>query len=122
MSQHQLAKSIDVDSRCVHALVNGKESVTAEMALRLSRFFGTSARFWTGLQSQYDLEVTKDRIATELSLVKRLKANGIDLEAESPSIQSLIRISRREVLNHLISVGTYFGRPTLLPYRQQFMV
>ena len=85
MSQYQLAKSINVDSRCIHTLVNGKDSITAEMALRLSRFFGASARFWTGLQSQYDLEVTKDRISAELNSVKRLKVNGLDLETKLPS-------------------------------------
>ena len=85
MSHHQLAKSIDVDAHCVDALVNGEDSITAEMALRLSRFFGTSARFWTGLQSQYDLEIAKDRMATKLSAVKRHKRNWAESDVMLPS-------------------------------------
>ena len=77
ISQHDLAKSIDIDAQCIHAIVHGGESITAEMALRLSRFFGTSARFWdNGLQSQYDVEVAKDRMATKLNAVKLHQANG----------------------------------------------
>lgn len=78
MSQHELAKSLGMDAQCIHAIIEGEESVTAETALRLSRFFGTSARLWTGLQSQYDVEVAKDRLATELKTVKRLKTNGTE--------------------------------------------
>ena len=85
MSHHQLAKSIDVNSQRIHALVNGEDSISAEIALRLSRFFGTSARFWTGLQSQYDLEVAKDRMATELNAVKRHKKNWVESDVRLPS-------------------------------------
>ena len=85
MSHHQLAKSIDVNSQRIHALVNGEDSISAEIALRLSRFFGTSARFWTGLQSQYDLEVAKDRMATELNAVKRHKKNWVESDFRLPS-------------------------------------
>lgn len=82
MSQYELAKSLGMDAQSIHAIIEGEESVTAETALRLSRFFGTSARFWTGLQSQYDVEVAKDRLATELKSVKRLKTNGTESEAK----------------------------------------
>ena len=55
ITQYRLAKSIGVDARRVHAIVNGKRSISAETALLFSRFFGNSAGFWMGLQSQYDL-------------------------------------------------------------------
>ena len=85
ISQHELAKSIGIDAQCIHAVVHGEESITAEVALRLSRFFGTSARFWTGLQSQYDLEIAKDRMATKLSAVKRYKRNWGESDIRLPS-------------------------------------
>ena len=84
ISQQELAKSIDTDAQCIHAIVHGEESITAEMALCLSRFFGTSARFWTGLQSQYDLEVAKDRLATKLNAVKLHQTNGVASDVKLP--------------------------------------
>ena len=59
----RLAKAIGVDPRRIHAIVHGQRSITAETALLLSRFFGTSAQFWIRLQSQYDLETAQDRLS-----------------------------------------------------------
>ena len=70
ITQYRLAKSIGVDARRIHAIVHGKRSITAETALLLSRFFGNSAEFWMGLQSQYDLETAEDRLAQRLDSVK----------------------------------------------------
>ena len=69
VSQYRLAKAIGVDPRRVHSIVHGERSITAETALLFSRFFGNSAAFWMGLQSQYDLEVTEDRMAQRLDTV-----------------------------------------------------
>ena len=69
VTQYRLAKSIGVDARRIHAIVHGERSITAETALLLSRFFGNSAAFWMGLQSQYDLESAEDRIADRLDMV-----------------------------------------------------
>ena len=66
ITQYRLAKTIGVDPRRVHAIVHGERSVTAETALLFSRFFGNSAEFWIGLQSQYDLERERDRLADRL--------------------------------------------------------
>ena len=88
MSQRELAKSLGMNAQCVHAIIKGEESVTAEIALRLSRFFGTSARFWTGLQSQYDVEVTKDRLATELRAInprRHTSETKLDIELMTSS-------------------------------------
>ena len=63
ISQYRLARSVGVDPHRVHAIVHGERSVTAETALLFSRFFGNSAEFWMGLQSQYDLEREQDRLA-----------------------------------------------------------
>ena len=69
ITQYRLAKAIGVDARRVHAIVNGERSITAETALLFSRFFGNSAGFWMGLQSQYDLETAEERLAERLSRV-----------------------------------------------------
>lgn len=62
LSQYRLAKSISVPPRRINEIVHGKRAVTADTALRLSRFFGTSDRFWLNLQTRFDLEVEKDRL------------------------------------------------------------
>ena len=67
--QYRLAKAIGVDARRIHAIMHGERSITAETALLLSRFFRNSAGFWMGLQSQYDLEITEDRLSQRLSMV-----------------------------------------------------
>ena len=69
ITQYRLAKAIGVDARRIHAIVHGQRSITAETALLFSRFFGNSAAFWMGLQSQYDLELAEDRLAGRLSTV-----------------------------------------------------
>ena len=67
ITQYRLAKAIGVDVRRIHAIVHGQRSITAETALRLSRFFQNSAEFWMGLQTQYELELEQDRLAEELA-------------------------------------------------------
>lgn len=69
ITQYRLAKAIGVDARRVHAIVHGERSITAETALLLSRFFGNSAEFWLGLQSQHDLELAEDRLSEKLDMV-----------------------------------------------------
>jgi len=66
LSQHRLALNIGVDARRINEIVQGKRRVTADTALRLSHFFGTSAQFWMGLQSDYDLDVAKDELGDRL--------------------------------------------------------
>ena len=69
VTQYRLAKAIGVDARRIHAIVHGERAITAETALLFSRFFGNSAQFWMGLQSQYDLETEKDRLSQKLAEV-----------------------------------------------------
>jgi addiction module HigA family antidote len=66
ISQYRLAKDISVPPRRINEIVHGKRGVTADTALRLARFFGTSERFWMNLQSRYDLETEKDRLGRRL--------------------------------------------------------
>ena len=60
MTPYQLAKSLGVPAPRVYDLVRGKRGISADTALRLARYFGTSAQFWMNLQNRYDLEVAKD--------------------------------------------------------------
>jgi addiction module HigA family antidote len=66
ISQYRLARSISVPPRRINEIVHGKRNIMADTALRLSRFFGTSERFWLNLQLRYDLEVEKDRLGDRL--------------------------------------------------------
>ena len=66
ISQYRLAKEIGVPPRRINEIVHGKRAVTADTALRLSRCFATSDRFWLNLQAQYDLEVEKDYLGNRL--------------------------------------------------------
>ena len=62
ITQYRLAQDIHVPPRRVNEIVHGKRAITPDTALRLSRFFGLSERFWLNLQTRYDLEVEKDRL------------------------------------------------------------
>ena len=66
ISQYRLAKATSVPPRRINEIVHGKRSITADTALRLSRFFGISDRFWMNLQTRYDLELEKDRLGSRL--------------------------------------------------------
>ncbi len=66
ISQYRLAKDISVPPRRINEIVHGTRSVTANTALRLSRYFGTSDRFWLNLQTAYDLDVERDRLGDRL--------------------------------------------------------
>ena len=81
ITQYRLAKAIGVDARRIHAIVHGQRSITAETALLFSRFFGNSAGFWMGLQSQYDLESAEDRLAERLSMVPAHSASSSEAQS-----------------------------------------
>jgi antitoxin HigA-1 len=66
VSQYRLAKDIGVSARRVNEIVHGKRAISADTALRLSRYFGMSERFWINLQGRYDIEVGKDLLADRL--------------------------------------------------------
>ncbi len=66
LSQNRLAINIGVDTRRINEIVLGKRRVTADTSLRLSRFFGNSAQFWMGLQSDYDLDLAEDELGDRL--------------------------------------------------------
>ncbi|GIK43893.1 MAG: transcriptional regulator [Chloroflexota bacterium] len=66
LSQNHLALRIGVPARRINEIVLGKRGITADTALRLGRYFGMSPQFWLGLQMDYDLDVTADKLAERL--------------------------------------------------------
>ena len=66
ISQNRLARDIGVPPRRINEIVHGKRAVTADTALRLARYFGTSEAFWMGLQADYDLEEARERLGDRL--------------------------------------------------------
>ena len=66
ISQYRLAKDVSVPARRINEIVHGKRSISADTALRLSRYFGMTEQFWMNLQSRYDLELEKDRLGSRL--------------------------------------------------------
>ncbi len=68
ISQYRIAKATSVPARRINEIVHGKRSITADTALRLSKFFGMSDRFWMNLQTRYDLELEKDRLGSRLDV------------------------------------------------------
>ncbi|CAM00191.1 addiction module HigA family antidote [Saccharopolyspora erythraea NRRL 2338] len=72
VTQHRLAVAIGVPPRRINEIVHGKRGISADTALRLARFFGTSERFWLNLQSRYDLERERDALADTLDRIQPL--------------------------------------------------
>ncbi len=67
ISQNRLGRDLGVSPRRINEIVHGKRSITADTALRLSRYFGTSAEFWLGLQTDYDLDVARDELEEKIA-------------------------------------------------------
>jgi addiction module HigA family antidote len=74
LSQYALAKDINVPARRINEIVHGDRSISADTALRLSRFFGMSENFWMNLQARYDLEIQKDQLDGRLEREVRVYA------------------------------------------------
>jgi addiction module HigA family antidote len=74
LSQNRLAIEIGVDARRINEIALEARSITADTALRLSRYFGTSPQFWLGLQAEYDLDIAMDNLGTRLDREVRPRA------------------------------------------------
>lgn len=72
LTQHRIAVAIGVPPRRINEIVHGKRGITADTALRLARYLGTSERFWLNLPGRYELEVERDRLAGTLDQIKPL--------------------------------------------------
>lgn len=76
ITQYRLSKDLSVPPRRINEIVHGKRAITADTALRLARFFGTTDRFWLNLQARYDLETGKDALGTRLVREVRVYAGA----------------------------------------------
>ncbi len=66
ISQNKLALNIKVNSGRINEIIQGKRRITADTALRLAKFFSMSPQFWLGLQMDYDLDITQDKLSNKL--------------------------------------------------------
>jgi len=66
ISQNRIARNMGVPPRRINEIVHGKRAVTADTALRLARYFGTSEEFWMGLQADFDLEEARNKLGSRL--------------------------------------------------------
>src|SRR6266480_4250405 len=73
ISQYRIAKDVGVPARRINEIVHGNRAISADTALRLAKYFGTSERFWLNLQTRYDLEVEKDRLGDRLQQEVRVR-------------------------------------------------
>ncbi|TPW73102.1 HigA family addiction module antitoxin [Schumannella sp. 10F1B-5-1] len=69
ITQHRLAVAIGVPPRRINEIVHGKRAISADTALRLAKYFGTTAPFWLNLQALYDLDVADDRAAADIAAI-----------------------------------------------------
>ena len=77
ITQYRLAKEMHVYPRRVNEIVHGKRAISADTALRLARYFGTSAELWMNLQAHYDLELARDEVEVRIAAeVQPLKLDG----------------------------------------------
>ena len=74
VTQHRVAVAIGVPPRRINEIVHGSRGVSADTALRLGRYFGTSAQFWLNLQSPYDLDVAQDGLAEQIEAITPIRA------------------------------------------------
>ncbi len=75
LSQNRLALDIGVHTRRINEIVLGKRSISADTALRLARYFGTSPQFWLGLQNEYDLDMAADALGSRLEREVKMTAS-----------------------------------------------
>jgi len=75
ISAYRLAKEIRIPQTRISQIVRGKRRITADTTLRLSEFFSNSARFWMGLQDEYDLEEERLKIEKDLQHITRLQVS-----------------------------------------------
>jgi len=100
VSQYRLAKDTSVPARRINEIVNGERAISADTALRLAKYFGTSDLFWLNLQARYDLEVQRDRLGkrldTEVHVFRRAAASGpgFDSSREHPNRSRKNRAAR----------------------------
>lgn len=75
ITAYKLAKETNIPQTRISQIIHGNRRITADTALRLSKYFGTSAQFWLGLQDDYDLEEEREHIGNELERIRAMKVS-----------------------------------------------
>ncbi|ASV10510.1 MULTISPECIES: HigA family addiction module antitoxin [Leptospira] len=75
ITAYKLAQSTHIDQKRISEIIHGRRSITADTALRFSRFFGNSPEFWLSIQAHYDLELKQSELKNELKTIKKLQAS-----------------------------------------------
>ena len=110
LSQYRLAKDISVPARRINEIVHGKRGITADTALRLARYFGTTERFWMNLQTHYDLEVERRRLHRRLT--KEVAVEPVDVIVLGRSDFDLLAGTWKHLNESLAEVARARSAPT----------
>lgn len=101
ISQYRLAKSTGVPARRINEIVHGTRAISADTALRLARYFGTSPNFWMNLQARYDLEVHGQKLGSRLEReVSRLNVALRSCEARAAMEAGICSLKRGDLVPH----------------------
>ena len=76
ISQYKLAKDLKIPQTRISEIVKGNRRITADTALRLSKYFGVTSKYWMGLQDDYDLEEAQQKLARELNEITKIQSNA----------------------------------------------
>ncbi|MCB9245574.1 MAG: HigA family addiction module antidote protein [Flavobacteriales bacterium] len=77
ISAYKLSKDLKIPQTRISEILKGRRRITADTALRLSKYFGNSAKFWLGLQDDYDIEEERDEIQAELDQIKNFESKNV---------------------------------------------
>ncbi len=118
LSPHRLAMAIGVPQRRINKIVHGKRRISADTGLRLSRYFGTSERFWMNLQGRYDLELERDRLSQVLEEISPLVRTRLFHESPETRHRAGRRSNQAEPLTPVLTpAGAHVGGPWRTPGR-----
>lgn len=95
ISQYRLAKETDVPPRRINEIIQHKRGITADTALRLAKFFGTSEMFWLNLQARYDLDVQKQKLGARLGSVKTFSRSQNASPRASKTARATVAAAKR---------------------------
>lgn len=94
VTQYRLAKETEVPARRINEIVHHERSITADTALRLARFFGTSEMFWLNLQARYDLDMQKKKLGARLQSVRPFSNKRPSAPPVARSTRGLVSAAR----------------------------
>ena len=112
ISQNRLARDLGVPPNRIHAIVKGKRSITADTALRLARYFGTSPEFWLGLQMEYDLEEAAQKAGKELERIVPVATDesaGEEPEDAAPVLTILVDAATYEHKQQIVAIHEWLS-------------